>query len=60
MSHPDSASSWWVQVVNTGVNDGWMPPYVICISVEPAGAFTTAKKGFLPAAVKKALKKRDQ
>jgi hypothetical protein len=58
MSYPDSAEGWFVQAVNTGPNDGFMTPYSICMSVEPAGAFTTAKKGFLPARVKKAMKNR--
>ena len=34
--------------------------YAICMSVEPAGAFTTAKKRLLPASVKKAMKKRNR
>jgi hypothetical protein len=58
MSYPDSAGSWWVQVINTGAIDGWMIPYAICMSVEPAGAFTTAKKGKVLASVSKAMKKR--
>lgn len=51
-------ASWIVDGSNVGADSLTLTPYAICMSVEPAGAFTTAKKGLLPASVKKAIKQR--
>lgn len=57
-SYPQDVDTWRVYVTNTGTTASSAFPHALCMSIEPAGAFTTAKKGLIPAKVKKALKKR--
>jgi hypothetical protein len=55
----DTMNGWDVGGLNTSPTLGLqILAYAVCMTVEPAGTFTTAKKGFLPAKVKKAMKKR--
>jgi hypothetical protein len=54
-------TQWTVDGRNTAAAGSLsLTAYAVCMSVEPAGAFTTAKKGLIPASVKKAMKKRDR
>jgi hypothetical protein len=53
-------AGWSVDGRNNGAASLSITAYAVCMSVEPAGAFTTAKKGLIPASVKKAMKKRDR
>jgi hypothetical protein len=52
-------TGWFADGTNSSAADTInLTAYAVCASVEPAGAFTIAKRGFLPAAVRKAMKKR--
>jgi hypothetical protein len=54
-------NEWWVTGRHTGVpttSNTTLYAFALCLSVDPSGAITTAKKGLLPASVKKATKKR--
>jgi hypothetical protein len=42
-------SGWEVAAHNTGGGSYTLQAWAVCMSVEPAGAFTTAKRGVLPA-----------
>ena len=59
-SYPWDADTWKVWVTNTGTSQTFITPYAICMSTNPSSAIVTAKKGLLPASVKKAMKKRDK
>ena len=50
--------TWFADGRNSGAANISLVAYAVCMTVEPAGAFTIAKKGLLPASVKKAMKKR--
>ena len=58
VSQPFSTVQWTVCARNTSTVELSLTPQAVCMSVEPTGAFTTAKKGLLPASVKKDMKKR--
>ncbi len=60
-SLPSDTTTWYVDGYNTEPNGAGgtsvtIQALAICMSVEPAGAFTSAKKGPLPARVKRAQK----
>jgi hypothetical protein len=60
-SMPSAGLDEWVfEGWNTSSELVTVTAYAICMSVEPGGAFTTAKKGKVPASVKKATKNRSR
>jgi hypothetical protein len=56
--YPADSITWSVDGRNTSGADLSMTVYANCLSTVPAGALTIAKKGLLPASVKKAIKRR--
>jgi hypothetical protein len=59
-SAPLDADTWSVFAWNPSTSAKTLQAMALCMTVQPAGAITTAKKGSLPAGVKKAIKKRSR
>ena len=57
-SYPVDADTWEVWVYNDSDTLQTFTAYAICMSTDPSSAIVTAKKGVLPASVKKDMKKR--
>jgi hypothetical protein len=54
----EDSDTWYVAARNTSATNQAFRAYAVCLSVQPAGVLTIAKKGALQASMKKALKKR--
>ena len=59
-SVPGYQQYWAVYGINTTADHIDLYAYAICMKVEPEGALTVAKKGAVPASLKKAMKNRDR
>ena len=57
-SWPMDADTWEVWAYNDSDTQQTFTAYAICMSADPPSAIATAKKGLVPASVKKAMKNR--
>jgi hypothetical protein len=54
----EDSDTWFVAARNTSAMNQSFRAFAVCMSVQPAGVLTTAKKGVLSPSMKKAIKKR--
>ena len=54
----EDSDTWYVAARNNSGMNQSIRAFAVCMSIQPAGVLTTAKKGVLSPSMKKAIKKR--